>query len=576
MKISTKNDLEEMKKTGNKNLFPPHYKVLVGMASCGKAAGADEVFETMRESAEEGKIQVKKTGCIGFCSREPIVEVRLPEKGSILYSHVNPEDANEIIENLKNNEPTLKNAFATKNMGDENGIFAEKLPALSNLDFYSKQNRRILHNCGLVNPGSLPEYIYSGGYFGLLEVLTDYAPEKVIEEIKESRLRGRGGAGFPTGQKWEFAAQIESDVKYIICNADEGDPGAYMDRSILEGDPFSVLEGMAIGAYAIGSNQGYIYVRAEYPTAVKRLEKAIEIAENHSLLGEDIFETGFDFEVEIKKGAGAFVCGEETALIESIESKRGNPSPRPPFPAQSGLKGQPTNINNVETWANVPSIITRGPDWFLQLGSENSKGTKIFSLTGNIDNTGLVEVPMGTSISEIVYGIGGAEKGSIKAVQTGGPSGGCLPKRKFHIPIDYESLEKAGSIMGSGGMIVLDEENCMVEVARYFLDFIQEESCGKCPPCRIGTKRMFEILERITGGEGTREDLNDLEELAHYVKGSSLCGLGQTAPNPVLSTLQYFGEEYEKHLEGECPAGVCFSGNSNGEKTESSSEGKNE
>lgn len=418
----------------------------------------------------------------------------------------------------------------------------------------------MLKNCGYINPDRIEEYIARDGYQALAKALTQMSPEEVLEEVKRSGLRGRGGAGFPTGLKWEFARKAAGDKKYIICNADEGDPGAFMDRSVLEGDPHSVIEGMLLGAYAIGADEGYIYCRAEYPLAIKRLKNAISQAEEYGLLGNNIMDTDFSFHLHVKEGAGAFVCGEETALMASIEGKRGMPRPRPPFPAQAGLWGKPTNINNVETWANVPQIILNGADWYSSIGTETSKGTKVFALTGKVKNTGLIEVPMGITIREIVFELGGGILGDkeFKAVQIGGPSGGCLTKEHLDLPVDYESLTGAGAIMGSGGLVVMDEDTCMVDVAKFFLEFTQRESCGKCVPCREGTKQMLLLLEKITNGEGTMEDLNTLEELAHMVKRMSLCGLGQTAPNPVLTTLKYFRHEYEAHIKDKkCPAKVC-------------------
>lgn len=420
--------------------------------------------------------------------------------------------------------------------------------------------RIALRNCGVINPENIEEYIAYDGYKALAKVLTEMTPEQVIDWVKRSGLRGRGGGGFPTGLKWEFAAKAPGDVKYVVCNADEGDPGAYMDRSILEGDPHSVIEAMAIAGYAIGSKQGYVYVRAEYPLAVKRLEIAIEQARQYGLLGKNILGTGFEFDIEIRLGAGAFVCGEETALMTSIEGHRGEPRPRPPFPAVKGLWGKPTLLNNVETYANIPVIILKGPEWFASIGTEKSKGTKVFALVGKVNNTGLIEVPMGTTVREIVEDIGGGIPGGkkFKAVQTGGPSGGCIPASLMDTPIDFDSLTALGTMMGSGGMIVMDEDTCMVDIAKFFLEFTVDESCGKCPPCRIGTRRMLEILQKITSGNGTEEDLEKLEELAYSIKDSALCGLGQTAPNPVLSTLRYFRDEYEAHVkEKRCPAGAC-------------------
>jgi NADH:ubiquinone oxidoreductase subunit F (NADH-binding) len=435
-----------------------------------------------------------------------------------------------------------------------------KVPHYKDIPFYSKQHRVVLRNCGYINPEHIEEYIARDGYQALAKALLEMTPEKTLDEVKRSGLRGRGGAGFPTGLKWEFARKAAGDKKYIICNADEGDPGAFMDRSVLEGDPHTLIEGMLLGAYAIGADEGYIYCRAEYPLAIKRLKNAIAQAEEYGLIGDNIMGTDFSFHMHIKEGAGAFVCGEETALMASIEGKRGMPTPRPPFPAQSGLWGKPTNINNVETWANVPTVILNGADWFSSIGTEKSKGTKVFALTGKVKNTGLIEVPMGITIREIVYELGGGilDDKEFKAVQIGGPSGGCLTKEHLDLPVDYESLTAAGAIMGSGGLVVMDEDTCMVDVSKFFLEFTQRESCGKCVPCREGTKQMLLLLEKITKGEGTMEDLETLEELAHMVKRMSLCGLGQTAPNPVLTTLQYFRHEYEAHIKDKkCPAKVC-------------------
>ena len=434
------------------------------------------------------------------------------------------------------------------------------IKALSDTDFYKKQHRIALRNCGVINPENIEEYIGTGGYQALGKVLTEMTPDDVIQTLLDAGLRGRGGAGFPTGLKWKLCKQNDADQKYVCCNADEGDPGAFMDRSVLEGDPHAVLEAMAIAGYAIGANQGYIYVRAEYPIAVERLKIAIKQAREMELLGKNIFGTGFDFDIDLRLGAGAFVCGEETALMTSIEGKRGEPRPRPPFPAQKGLFGKPSILNNVETYANIPQIILNGPEWFASMGTEKSKGTKVFALGGKINNTGLVEVPMGTTLRTVIEEIGGGIPGGkkFKAAQTGGPSGGCIPAEHFDVPIDYDNLIAIGSMMGSGGLIVMDEDDCMVDIAKFFLEFTVEESCGKCTACRIGTKRMLEILTKITKGQATMEDLDKLEELCHYVKANSLCGLGQTAPNPVLSTLRYFRDEYEAHIkEKRCPAGVC-------------------
>ena len=467
---------------------------------------------------------------------------------------VQEDDIPEIV-----SEHLLKGRVVTRLLYDET-TKTDKIIPLNETNFYKKQHRVALRNCGVINPENIEEYIGTGGYEALGIVLTEKTPEDVIQILLDSGLRGRGGAGFPTGLKWKFAAANEADQKYVCCNADEGDPGAFMDRSILEGDPHAVLEAMAIAGYAIGASQGYIYVRAEYPIAVKRLEIAINQAREYGLLGKNIFDSGFDFDIELRLGAGAFVCGEETALMTSIEGNRGEPRPRPPFPALKGLFQKPTILNNVETFANIPQIIVNGPEWFASMGTENSKGTKVFALGGKIHNTGLVEVPMGTTLREIVEEIGGGIPNGkkFKAAQTGGPSGGCIPAEHLDVPIDYDNLKKIGSMMGSGGLIIMDEDTCMVDIAKFFLEFTVDESCGKCTPCRIGTRRMLEILEKITKGQATMEDLDKLEELCYHLQSSSLCALGQTAPNPVLSTLRYFRDEYIAHIvDKKCPAGVC-------------------
>jgi len=497
------------------------------------------------------EIKIVETGCHGFCEKGPIMIV-YPE--GVFYNQVQAEDVEEIVE-----EHLLKGRIVDRLLFKDVES-KEAIPSYKEIDFYKKQKRIALANCGRIDPENIEEYIAVEGYQAAGKALTEMTPEEVIEEVKKSGLRGRGGGGFPTGLKWQFAHDTEGDKKYIICNADEGDPGAFMDRSLLEGDPHRIIEGMIIAAYAIGADEGYVYVRAEYPLAIKRLEKAIAQAEEFGLLGDNLFGSGFSFKLHIKKGAGAFVCGEETALMASIEGKRGMPRPRPPYPAQSGLWGKPTNINNVETYANVPFIIREGSEAFNSIGTENSKGTKVFALTGKIMNTGLVEVPMGTTLREVIFDIGGGltEGREFKAVQTGGPSGGCIPADYLDLPIDYDSLKEVGAMMGSGGMVVMDESTCMVDVARFFLNFTQSESCGKCTPCREGTKRMLEILNRICDGEGREGDIELLEELGHHIKDTALCGLGQTAPNPVLSTIKYFRNEYEAHInEQKCPAGVC-------------------
>ena len=529
--------------------------VLVCGGTACTASGSQEVMKRLREEiAKKGlseEIIVVKTGCHGFCENGPLVIV-YPE--GTFYVRVKPEDVPEIVE-----EHLYKGRVVERLLYHE-PTTGKSIPTYKEIDFYKKQKRVVLSKCGAINPEKIEEYIALGGYEALGKVLTTMTPEQVIEEIKKSGLRGRGGAGFPTGMKWQFAHGAKGDKKYIICNADEGDPGAFMDRSVLEGDPHAVLEGMAIGAYAIGADEAYMYVRAEYPLAIKRLEIAIDQAEKMGLLGQNIFGSGFNLKIHIKKGAGAFVCGEETALMASIEGRRGMPRPRPPFPANSGLWGKPTNINNVETWANVPQIILKGADWFRSMGTEKSTGTKVFALTGKINHTGLAEVPMGITMREIIFDIGGGIPNGkkFKAVQIGGPSGGCLPESMLDTPVDYDSLTKVGAMMGSGGLVVMDETTCMVDVAKFFLNFTQSESCGKCTPCREGTKRMLEILNRITSGQGTETDLEVLEDLAKTIKVSALCGLGQTAPNPVLSTLKYFRDEYEAHIkEKRCPAGAC-------------------
>ncbi|MGI6751968.1 MAG: NADH-quinone oxidoreductase subunit NuoF [Anaerovoracaceae bacterium] len=527
-------------------------RVVVGMATCGISAGAKPVFKALKEGVEAKglkDVNVTVVGCIGMCTYEPIVEVFQPGKKKVTYINMDAEKSAAVVEkHLAGGEPV-----AEYTVGGE-------MKTLEELDFYKKQKRVALRNCGLINPEDINEYIATGGYQAMAKALKEMTPEQVIEVVKESGLRGRGGGGFSTGLKWSFAAPNKADQKYIVCNADEGDPGAFMDRSILEGDPHATLEAMVIGGYAIGATKGYIYIRAEYPIAVERLKVAIAQAKELGFLGKNIMDSGFDFDIEIRLGAGAFVCGEETALIASIEGKRGMSRNKPPFPAHKGLWGRPTCINNVETLANIPQIILKGKDWFTSFGTAKSPGTKVFALGGKINNTGLVEVPMGVTLREVVYDVGGGcPKGrAFKAVQTGGPSGGCITTANLDTPIDFDNLVAIGSMMGSGGMIVIDEDNCAVDIARFFLDFTVDESCGKCTPCREGTKRMLEILESITEGRGTMEDLDKLEKLAKVIKSTSLCGLGQTAPNPVLSTLAGFRDEYIAHVQDKkCPAGVC-------------------
>ena len=543
----------ESGKDADGNTYSTHVLVCggTGCTSSGSARIRERLEKEIEANGLSDEVCVVKTGCFGLCALGPIMIV-YPE--GTFYSMVQEEDIPEIV-----TEHLLK-GNVVKHLLYEETVKADKIIPLNETNFYKKQHRVALRNCGVINPEKIDEYIGTGGYEALGIVLTEKKPEDVIQILLDSGLRGRGGAGFPTGLKWKFAAGNDADQKYVCCNADEGDPGAFMDRSILEGDPHAVLEAMAIAGYAIGASQGYIYVRAEYPIAVQRLEIAIEQAREYGLLGKNIFDSGFDFDIELRLGAGAFVCGEETALMTSIEGNRGAPRPRPPFPALKGLFQKPTILNNVETYANIPQIIVNGPEWFASMGTEKSKGTKVFALGGKIHNTGLVEIPMGTTLREIVEEIGGGVPNGkkFKAAQTGGPSGGCIPAEHLDIPIDYDNLLSIGSMMGSGGLIVMDEDTCMVDIAKFFLEFTVDESCGKCTPCRIGTRRMLEILEKITKGQATMEDLDKLEELCYHLQSNSLCALGQTAPNPVLSTLRYFRDEYIAHIvDKKCPAGVC-------------------
>ena len=543
----------ESGKDADGNTYRTHVLVCggTGCTSSGSARIRERLEKEIEANGLSDEVCVVKTGCFGLCALGPIMIV-YPE--GTFYSMVQEEDIPEIV-----TEHLLK-GNVVKHLHYEETVKADKIIPLNETNFYKKQHRVALRNCGVINPEKIDEYIGTGGYEALGIVLTEKKPEDVIQILLDSGLRGRGGAGFPTGLKWKFAAGNDADQNYVCCNADEGDPGAFMDRSILEGDPHAVLEAMAIAGYAIGASQGYIYVRAEYPIAVQRLEIAIEQAREYGLLGKNIFDSGFDFDIELRLGAGAFVCGEETALMTSIEGNRGEPRPRPPFPALKGLFQKPTILNNVETYANIPQIIVNGPEWFASMGTEKSKGTKVFALGGKIHNTGLVEIPMGTTLREIVEEIGGGVPNGkkFKAAQTGGPSGGCIPAEHLDIPIDYDNLLSIGSMMGSGGLIVMDEDTCMVDIAKFFLEFTVDESCGKCTPCRIGTRRMLEILEKITKGQATMEDLDKLEELCYHLQSNSLCALGQTAPNPVLSTLRYFRDEYIAHIvDKKCPAGVC-------------------
>ena len=535
-------------------VFRAHVLVCGGTGCTSSNSGAiiQEFERRIKENCLDNEVKVVQTGCFGLCARGPIVVI-YPE--GAMYTMVKVEDVKEIVE-----EHLVKGRIVKRLLISTEEEDKDLARSHENIDFFKKQFRIALRNCGIIDPENIDEYIAYDGYKALGKVLTEMTPDEVIDVVTRSGLRGRGGAGFPTGRKWAFARASVADQKYVCCNADEGDPGAFMDRSVLEGDPHSILEAMAIAGYAIGANQGYIYVRAEYPIAVRRLQIAINQAREYGLLGKNIFGTGFDFDIELRLGAGAFVCAEETALMTSIEGKRGEPRTRPPFPAVKGLFGKPTILNNVETYANIPVIILKGPEWFASIGTERSKGTKVFAVGGKINNTGLVEVPMGTTLREVVYDIGGGIPNGkkFKAAQTGGPSGGCIPAQHLDTPIEYDTLTQLGSMMGSGGLIVMDEDTCMVDIAKFFLEFTVDESCGKCPPCRIGTRRMLEILEKITSGKGEEGDIEKLEILAKNIKAAALCGLGQTAPNPVLSTLRYFRDEYEAHVKDKrCPAGVC-------------------
>ncbi|MDO4154403.1 MAG: NADH-quinone oxidoreductase subunit NuoF [Clostridia bacterium] len=522
-----------------------------GCTSSNSLAIIEALEAEIAKKGLQDEVKVVRTGCFGLCALGPIMIV-YPE-GSF-YSQVQVSDVPEIVE-----EHLLKGRLVKRLLYDET-VTMDDVKSLQETDFYKKQHRVALRNCGVIDPENIEEYIAFDGYMALAKCLKEYTPEQVIQIVKDSGLRGRGGGGFPTGLKWSFTAANQADQKYVVCNADEGDPGAFMDRSVLEGDPHCIVEAMAICGYATGATEGYVYVRAEYPIAVKRLQIAIKQAREYGLLGKNIFDSGFDFDLHVRLGAGAFVCGEETALMTSIEGNRGEPRPRPPYPAVKGLFAKPTTENNVETFANIPQIILKGADWFASMGTEKSKGTKVFALGGKIKNTGLVEIPMGTTLREIIEEIGGGIPNGkkFKAAQTGGPSGGCIPASLMDTPIDYDNLTAIGCMMGSGGLIVMDEDNCMVDIAKFFLNFTVDESCGKCTPCRVGTKRLLEMLDKITEGKATMEDLDKLEDLCHYIKANSLCGLGQTAPNPVLATLKFFREEYVAHIQDKkCPAGVC-------------------
>ncbi|WP_319501195.1 NADH-quinone oxidoreductase subunit NuoF [uncultured Draconibacterium sp.] len=530
--------------------------LICGGTGC-KASESDEIKNRLNQLINEhglaDEVQVVLTGCFGFCEKGPIIKV-LPD--NTFYVQVTPHDVVEIVEeHIVKGRPVKRLLYTDPNS-------AEQISDSKGMDFYKKQIRIALKNCGFINPENIDEYIARDGYQALGKCLSELSPEEVIKEVKDSGLRGRGGGGFPTGLKWEITKNVENDQKYVVCNADEGDPGAFMDRSILEGDPHSVLEAMAICGYCIGADKGLVYIRAEYPLAIQRLKTAIKQAEEYGLIGDDILGTGFNFHIELRYGAGAFVCGEETALIHSMEGLRGEPTFKPPFPSVSGYMGKPTNVNNVETFANIPVILNKGAEWFSKIGTEKSKGTKVFALAGKINNVGLIEVPMGTTLREVIYDIGGGIKDGkeFKAVQTGGPSGGCLTKDSLDIPIDYDNLLASGSMMGSGGMIVMDESDCMVSIAKFYLDFTLEESCGKCTPCRVGNKRLYELLDKITQGKGEEQDIEKLKDLSVVIKDTALCGLGQTSPNPVLSTINNFEHEYMAHVhDGKCPAGQCKS-----------------
>jgi NADH:ubiquinone oxidoreductase subunit F (NADH-binding)/NAD-dependent dihydropyrimidine dehydrogenase PreA subunit/(2Fe-2S) ferredoxin len=575
MEIRTKSDLEKMRERGLKSLYPAKTKVSVGMATCGLSTGAGKVYETLQKEVEKGKLPIKlsQTGCIGFCQREPVVDILEPGKPRVFYHGITPERSVELVHQWLENrvvEDLLLCKMEQEDWIGENKVHEYSIretpegidgtPHYHQIPFYNKQLKVALRNCGFINPDQIEEYIARGGYFSLYKALFEMKPDEIIEEMKRSGLRGRGGAGFPTGVKWESCRKAKGDQKFILCNADEGDPGAYMDRSILEGDPHSVIEGMIIGAFAIGAHEGFIYVRDEYPLAIQKLRIALQEAEKVGLLGENILGSGFSLKINLFRGGGAFVCGESTALMASIEGKVGEPRAKHIHTTESGLWDKPSNLNNVETWNNVPIILSRGADWYSRIGTDTSKGTKVFSIVGKVNNTGLIEVPMGITLREIVYDVGGGIPGGkkFKAVQTGGPSGGCIPDSLIDLSVDYDRLTEVGSMMGSGGMIVMDESTCMVDVARYFMNFLKSESCGKCTSCREGTKRMHEILTEITEGRGTIDQIELLKELGWATAEASLCQLGATAPNPVLSTIRYFREEYEEHIINKrCPAKVC-------------------
>jgi NADH-quinone oxidoreductase subunit F len=570
MRISNEDELKAIQSKGLKKYMPDAGRIAVGMGTCGMGNGADDVYLAFEKELKKRKMKIylTRTGCFGFCAEEPLVNIYMPGQPMVILHRVEPKDVKAIVESISRNVMPQKKALCKIEEWDHlttekivYGRGCPEIPAWNEVPFFKWQKKLVLRDCGLINPEDIEEYIAVGGYRALYNVLHGKSGQQVIEEIKKSKLRGRGGAGFPTGRKWELMQQAQSDKKYIICNADEGDPGAYMNRNEIESDPHMLIEGMIIGAYAMGADEGVVYIRAEYPLAVQRLRSAIEQAQNIGLLGSNILGSSFSFNLKLVEGAGAFVCGEETALIASIEGKPGRPTPRPPFPAQKGLYGKPTNINNVETWSNVPMIIAKGADWFRQTGTANSPGTKVFSLVGKIKNTGLVELPLGEPLQVLVYNVGGGTgtRKKIKAVQSGGPSGGCIPVELFNTPVDYESLNALGAIMGSGGMVVMDQDNCMVDVARYFTEFTTSESCGKCTPCREGLFQALRILRDTSDGKATQEQLGHLQEMGEIIKDTALCGLGQTGPNPILTTLKYFRKEYDEHIEAKhCDAGVCL------------------
>lgn len=573
-KIRSGQDLDAVQRAGLEKLYPDRVKISVGMASCGLAAGARKVFDTLSQGIKQrqSNIVLAATGCLGFCRMEPLVTVHRPGKPKQVYANISPDKAEALLDAVLNEqdkedwilchldrEELIVSGTHHTHTCNGHGQAALSKP-YQEVPFFKKQQKIVLRNCGFIDADDIDEYIGRSGYSALMKVISSMKPEYVIDQVKSSGLRGRGGGGFPTGVKWELCRKAEGDYKYVVCNADEGDPGAYMDRSVLEGDPHTVLEGMGIGAYAIGAREGIIYIRTEYPLAIEKLKRAIEQARAYGLLGENILNSGFSFDIRIVEGAGAFVCGEETSLIASIEGRPAEPVTRPPFPVQSGLWEKPTNINNVETWANVPVILARGADWYAGIGTDKSKGTKVFSLVGAITNSGLVEVPMGITLNEIIHEIGEGipRQKKLKAIQTGGPSGGCVPASLVDMPVDYERLAEIGSIMGSGGMVVMDEDNCMVDIARYFTSFTREESCGKCTSCRDGLDVALHLLTRMTEGQADTEDMDLLDELSQTIKDASQCGLGKTAPNPILSTMKYFHEEYVSHVKDKkCTAGVC-------------------